>query len=74
MKPIFCRILIEAPECKILVEAETERKAAEAAEASLRLCRGRTLSISIQIECIDGPAGDRILNYLSDLADELEHI
>ena len=64
--------MIDAPECKIRVEADTERKAAEAAEAILRLCGGQTLSISIEIECIDELGGDRILIYLSDLADKLE--
>jgi hypothetical protein len=74
MEQVFCRILIDAPGCKIRIESETERKAAEAAEIFLRLCRGRTRTFKVAIECIDGPASDRLLKYLSDVADEWERI
>lgn len=74
MEPIFCRIVINAPECKIRIEAETERKAADAAEAFLRVCRGRTQSLAVEIECVDSRAGDRILKYLLDIADEWERV
>jgi hypothetical protein len=72
MEHVFCRIVISAPECTVKIESDTERKAGEAAEAILRLSKGRTQAVTIEIQCLDGPAGDRILSYLSNLADELE--
>ena len=74
MEHVFCRIVISAPECTVKIESDTERKAGEAAEAILRLSKGRTQAVTIEIQCLDGPAGDRILNYLSNLADELERV
>ena len=74
MEQIFCRILISAAECTIRIDAETERKAAEAAEAFLRLCKGRTQSLTVEIECLNARAGGRILTYLSEVADELDHV
>lgn len=74
MEQIFCRILISAPECTIRIDAETERKAAEAAEAFLRLCKGRIQSLTVEIECFDGRAGERMLTYLSEVAEELDRV
>jgi hypothetical protein len=74
MEHVFCRIVISAPDCMVKIESDTERKAAEAAEAILRLSKGKTQVVTIEIECMDSTAADRILKYLSDLADEMERV
>ena len=74
MEQIFCRVVIAAPGCTTRIEADSERKAADAAESVLRLYRGQTQSVTVEVECADGHAADRILDYLSDLADEWERV
>lgn len=72
MSDLFCSVMISTRQCRTLIEADTERAAADAMEAMLRQQRLPDTSMAISIQCRDAEAGKRLGFYVTDLASELE--
>ncbi|GJD57682.1 hypothetical protein [Methylobacterium dankookense] len=70
---MYCCIAIEVEGRMRLITATSEREAALAAEAVLRRHSSEVLSLGYAVECENRAAGERIADYLADVAFELTH-